>query len=193
MKSIGSKGFTIHLDLLTDKKTPIRYTLSTLYPTFKSTGSVLRIPMQQMTKWTVIALDMPQLLKLHTSNNYSRESYGLLKGIRLCSSMSVKGVYTSDTPYEPSTLPKPLAFYIPSSEKPWDSFYDWKWFPSPPDDTDIVTDVFEPDVEEYVTNHVIGKGKRHFQAKSILSDNFEQVSVQRSLVTNQSLDEDEVA
>ncbi|OQS02365.1 hypothetical protein THRCLA_05256, partial [Thraustotheca clavata] len=73
------ESITFHLDILTRKKTSLRISCSTMYSNYRSVSTNLRVPLLLGEKWCVIALDMLQLLKLHTSVAYNREGYDCLK------------------------------------------------------------------------------------------------------------------
>lgn len=46
MRCIQDLPVTIHLDLVTAKKTMLRFTLSSLYQSLRSAGTVLRVPLR---------------------------------------------------------------------------------------------------------------------------------------------------
>ena len=46
IKPMGSRAFSIHLDALTDRKSPIRFSLSNMFSETKSHGSVLKLPLE---------------------------------------------------------------------------------------------------------------------------------------------------
>ena len=51
----------------------------------------------------------------------------VLKNVTLCSTMFVKGVYTSDNLYESGNLPREMSFKL-SREQKWNELYDWVVF-----------------------------------------------------------------
>ncbi|KAL3668425.1 hypothetical protein V7S43_006513 [Phytophthora oleae] len=110
VRRIGNQPMTIHLDFVTNKKTALRFTLSSLYELFRSTGTVLRVPLSLDIRWTVIVVDMVRLLERHSFNQYARDTYRHLKIITLCASMNVRNVFISSTLYTPKTLPRSLQF-----------------------------------------------------------------------------------
>ena len=57
-----------------------------------------------MNKWTVLCFDMPAIMEAVTRGEYPAEDYACLKSIMLCSSMTVRNVYTSDILYSPEVL-----------------------------------------------------------------------------------------
>lgn len=68
---------TIHLDFVTNKKTALRFTLSSIYQLVRSAGTVLRVPLSLDARWTVVVIDMAALLD--SFNQYARETYRHLK------------------------------------------------------------------------------------------------------------------
>ena len=46
VRCIQDLPVTIHLDLVTNKKTALRFTLSSIYQSLRSTGTVLRVPLR---------------------------------------------------------------------------------------------------------------------------------------------------
>lgn len=79
VRRIKDQSVTIHLDFITNKKTVLRFTLSSIYDLFRSTGTVLRVPLSLDARWTTIVVDMVGLLKLHLFNQYARDTYRHLK------------------------------------------------------------------------------------------------------------------
>ncbi|KAG7393381.1 WD repeat-containing protein 90 [Phytophthora pseudosyringae] len=127
VRRIGDLPMTIHLDFVTNKKTVLRFTLSSIYELFRSTGTVLRVPLSLDARWTVVVVDMARLLELHSFNQYARDSYRHLKTITLCASMNVRNVFVSPTLYTPTTLPSSLRF-------PGDVGDHFRWIALPSDD-----------------------------------------------------------
>ncbi|KAG3191136.1 hypothetical protein PC128_g11059 [Phytophthora cactorum] len=125
VRRIGDLPMTIHLDFVTNKKTALRFTLSSIYELFRSTGTVLRVPLSLDTRWTVVMLDMVRLLELHSSNQYARETYRHLKTVTLCASMNMRNFFVSPTLYTPTTLPSSLRFPGDFGDQ-----YDWVVLPS---------------------------------------------------------------
>ncbi|RHY89159.1 hypothetical protein DYB35_007935 [Aphanomyces astaci] len=106
----SSESVTFHFEVTTRKKTVLRFTFSTMYSNVRSMGINLRLPLTLTEKWTVLALDMFQLLDLHTSASYHREGYEALKAMLLCSSMYVRGTKSEPSPNAPSKSPQSHAF-----------------------------------------------------------------------------------
>ncbi|POM58924.1 WD40 repeat-like protein [Phytophthora palmivora] len=101
VRRIGDLPLMIHLDFVTNKKNTLRFTLSSIYELFRSTGTALRVPLSLDTRWTVVVVDMVRLLQLHSFNQYARDSYRHLKTITLCASMNVRNFFVSSTLYTP--------------------------------------------------------------------------------------------
>ena len=93
-----------HIDLMTLDGQSMRLSCSSLYTTFKFVGQALRIPVRISPdgRWTVFAMDIPALLSTYaTEPNRKAPEYKCLKGIKLCSNMIVRGVYTSHSIFSP--------------------------------------------------------------------------------------------
>ncbi|CAM9459787.1 unnamed protein product, partial [Discosporangium mesarthrocarpum] len=58
--------------------------------------------------------------------------YGGLRGLKLGSSMVVRGVYTSDAVYAPGTLPRDMVLPLRRGQT-WGDAYRWLWLPQAPD------------------------------------------------------------
>lgn len=56
-------------------------------------------PAPVSTHWTVLCLDLQQIL-----STYLNRRYAYLKSIRLCANLTVRNVFTSDTLYQPGKL-----------------------------------------------------------------------------------------
>ncbi|XP_010000960.1 PREDICTED: WD repeat-containing protein 90 [Chaetura pelagica] len=93
------------------------------------------------TRWTCLVLDLPSILSLYLGRCYSH-----LKGIKLCSSLLVKNLFTSDLLFHPGVtfsearegdlachglapMPREMAFPVPKGQK-WHDLYDYIRFPS---------------------------------------------------------------
>jgi len=57
-------------------------------------------PAPASTRWTVLCLDMMQILNVYLNRRYS-----YLKNIRLCANILVRNLFTSDTLYQPGFCP----------------------------------------------------------------------------------------
>lgn len=93
------------------------------------------------TRYTFLTLDLKYIVSFYLNQNYA-----YLKNIRLCANMLVKGLFTSDTEYEPGLsinearklglmstgyvpVPRDMAFYLPKGAN-WEDLYDVIQFPS---------------------------------------------------------------
>ena len=92
------------------------------------------------TRYTFLMLDLHHIVSF-----YLNQKYAYLKNIRLCANMLVKGLFTSDTEYEPGLsinearklglmstgyvpVPRDMAFHVPRGMN-WDELYDVIKFP----------------------------------------------------------------
>lgn len=93
------------------------------------------------TRFTFLMLDLHYIVSV-----YLNQKYAYLKNIRLCANMLVKGLFTSDTEYEPGIsatearklglmshgplpVPREMAFHVPKGSC-WNDFYDMLKFPA---------------------------------------------------------------
>lgn len=79
-------------------------------------GNTLKIPFipKNGNTWTVVCIDVE-----HHLENYGLFSKGviksysgthILKGVQICSNLSVRGIYTSSNIYDWDSLPKEMSF-----------------------------------------------------------------------------------
>ncbi|NWS46281.1 WDR90 protein, partial [Probosciger aterrimus] len=155
------KHFVVHLDVTTEEKQVVRISFSSLFKEFKSTatwlqfpfvcgaaGGSARAPRHELVgdaptdvRWTCLVLDLRSILSLYLNRHYSH-----LKSIKLCSSLLVKNLCTSDLVFDPGVtfsearqaelachgvapMPREMAFPVPKGEK-WHNLYDYIRFPS---------------------------------------------------------------
>jgi hypothetical protein len=161
-KPTANKHFAIHIDVATLEKVIIRVSFSSLFHELKHTATWLQIPYviapprgsvheraaeaardlsgcaPPLTRWTVLCVDLPALLAAYTTRTYAH-----VRGFKLCASMLVKNVITSDVLYEPgvtfaeaklrgsssSSFPRELAFPCERHET-WHAAYDHVAFPA---------------------------------------------------------------
>ena len=93
------------------------------------------------TRFTFLMLDMNYIASV-----YVNQRYAYVKNIRLCANMLVKGLFTSDTEYQPGMsasearklglmsaghipVPREMAFYVPKGSS-WHDLYDVIKFPA---------------------------------------------------------------
>ncbi|CAH3162897.1 unnamed protein product [Porites lobata] len=166
-RPIPGKYFVVHIDVATDDGLTIRISFSNMFKEFKSTSTWLQFPFvsspapgsvdevtvgeasvlsslvgmtPQATRWTVLVLDFRYILSV-----YLNRQYAYMKNIRLCASMFLKGLFTSDIDYQPgisasearklglldqgiSPMPREMAFLLPKGED-WLQLYDYIKFP----------------------------------------------------------------
>jgi hypothetical protein len=125
-----------HLDLATSAG-PLRVSCCSAFSEGKFAGAgTLRVPLRPSPdgRWTVLALDLPALLALHCprASGGTVVAYCGLKALKLCSTMAVRGVYTSHSALSPSTLPADMKLPLPKSNASWHETYAWVWCPHPP-------------------------------------------------------------
>uniref|UniRef100_A0A8C6J029 WD repeat domain 90 n=1 Tax=Melopsittacus undulatus TaxID=13146 RepID=A0A8C6J029_MELUD len=155
-RPVPRKHFVVHLDVTTEEKQVVRISFSSLFKEFKSTATWLqfpfvcraaegsaRAPRHELVgdaptdvRWTCLVLDLCSILSLYLNRHYSH-----LKSIRLCSSLLVKNLCTSDLVFDPGVtfsearqaelachkvapMPREMAFPVPEGEK-WHNLYDY--------------------------------------------------------------------
>uniref|UniRef100_G1QEM5 WD repeat domain 90 n=1 Tax=Myotis lucifugus TaxID=59463 RepID=G1QEM5_MYOLU len=157
-RPLSTKHFVIHLDLSTEDRQVIRVSLSNLFKEFKSTATWLQFPFicegtsrkgdAEMghlagaappgARWTCLQLDLHDLLLVYLNRRYSH-----LKSVRLCASLLVRNLYTSDLCFDPAVtvaearraklpvtpMPREMAFPVPKGEN-WHDHYIHIRFPS---------------------------------------------------------------
>ncbi|XP_078200314.1 WD repeat-containing protein 90 isoform X14 [Callithrix jacchus] len=150
-RPLPSKHFVIHLDVSTEDGQVIRVSFSNLFKEFKSTATWLQFPfiLEAGTlqrglvglaaagpRWTCLQLDLQDILLVYLNRRYHH-----LKGIRLCASLLVRNLYTSDLCFQPAVtgtqgtklpltpMPREMAFPVPKGES-WHDRYIHVRFPS---------------------------------------------------------------
>ncbi|XP_059010020.1 WD repeat-containing protein 90-like isoform X4 [Mustela lutreola] len=145
-KPLPAKHFIIHLDVATEDSQVIRVSFSNLFKEFKSTATWLQFPFiceagfslkepggvaPSGPRWTCLQLDLRDVLLLYLNRRYSH-----LKSVRLCASLLVKSLYTSDLCFEPAVstaearraklsvvpVPREMAFPVPKGESWYDHY-----------------------------------------------------------------------
>jgi len=107
-----------------------KISLSNIYKDFKNVnGSSLQIPLQiQPERWTIVAINVGKLLEDNSIYVPNQPHSFFLRSLQLCSTVNVRGVFTSDIEYQVNTLPKDLAFKLPK-DSDWFSHYNWFSYP----------------------------------------------------------------
>ncbi|XP_014980706.3 WD repeat-containing protein 90 isoform X12 [Macaca mulatta] len=150
-RPLPNKHFVIHLDVSTEDNQVIRVSFSNLFKEFKSTATRLQFPfvleartpqrdlvglVPHGARWTFLQLDLQDILLV-----YLNRRYGHLKSVRLCASLLVRNLYTSDLCFEPAIsgapwaklpvtpMPREMAFPVPKGES-WHDRYVHVRFPS---------------------------------------------------------------
>ena len=99
LRLVPSVPFTIHFDVLTDKKFVIRFSLSSRYSSIKRVGTVVQLPcpeqlLQNAGTWTVLALDLPVLVgKLLPASD---GGYASLTSLVVCCTLSLCAAFISE-------------------------------------------------------------------------------------------------
>ncbi len=161
-RPVPNKCFALHVDVVTEDKLTVRLSFSNLFKEFKATttwlqfpyviappnGSIYELTAAQakdhsgvappLTKWTVLCVDLASV-----TQQFATRKYASVRSYKLCSSMLVKNVVTSDNVYEPglslaeaklrgvtsSAFPREFAFPCDKSAN-WYALYDYVTFPT---------------------------------------------------------------
>jgi WD40 repeat protein len=123
---VPEKLSSIHLEYsISNSKTrldePLRITLSNIYKETKLTNSGLQLSCHLGNKWTVVVLDVRNLLQKFVGSHITAHT---MRSLTICSTLFVKGVYTSDILYHSGNLPKEMSFKL-GREQNWLDVYDW--------------------------------------------------------------------
>ncbi|XP_054992986.1 WD repeat-containing protein 90 isoform X5 [Sorex araneus] len=152
-RPLPDKHFVIHLDVSTEHAQVIRVSFSNLFKEFKSTATWLQFPLvcrSQLpgeggmgpalpgSRWTCLQVDLQDTLLLYLGQHYSH-----LRGVRLCASLLVRSLFTSDLSFDPTItvtkarrsklpvtpMPREMAFPVPKG-KCWNDLYLYFRFPA---------------------------------------------------------------
>ncbi|XP_072610320.1 WD repeat-containing protein 90 isoform X3 [Vulpes vulpes] len=155
-RPLPGKHFVIQLDVATEDGQVVRMSFSNLFKEFKSTATWLQFPLicgagaatkdekggtrvgASDARWTCLQLDLRDILLV-----YVNRRYGHLKSVKLCASLLVKSLYTSDLCFDPTLtvaeaqrarlrvtpVPREMAFPVPKGES-WYDHYVHLRFPS---------------------------------------------------------------
>ena len=120
------KNCVLHLDYMVNETRLTKISLSNIYKDFKNiNGSSLQIPLNiQSDRWTVVCINVEELLESHHIFLPNQSKQFLLRSFQICSTVNVRGVFTSDIQYQVPTLPKDMQFKIPKDHD-WFSQYSW--------------------------------------------------------------------
>lgn len=130
---VPEKLFSLHLEYnISNSKTkldePLRITLSNIYKETKLTNSGLQISCHLSNKWSVVVLDVKSLLHKFVGVHINGH---MMKSVTICSTLFIKGIYSSDILYQSQNLPKEMSFKL-SREQNWNDIYDWVSFIAEP-------------------------------------------------------------
>ncbi|XP_042639154.1 WD repeat-containing protein 90 [Orycteropus afer afer] len=152
-RPLPTKHFIIHLDVSTEDSQVVRMSFSNLFKEFKSTATWLQFPFiwearlsrpdqagaaPPGTRWTCLQLDLQAILL-----TYLNRCYRHLRSVRLCASLLVRNLYTSDLCFDPAVtvtearrdklavtpMPREMAFPVPKGDR-WHDHYVHIRFPS---------------------------------------------------------------
>ena len=127
---VDGKNCVMHLDYIVNETRLTKVSLSTIYKEFKNVnGSSLQIPLTiPPNKWTVVCINIAMLLEGNKIFLSSQNQAFYLRSFQICSTVNVRGVYTSDIAYQVHSLHKDMQFKIPKDQD-WFSQYNWVQYP----------------------------------------------------------------
>ena len=127
---VDGKNCVMHLDYIVNETRLTKVSLSTIYKEFKNVnGSSLQIPLTiPPNKWTVVCVNIAKLLEDNKIFLAGQNQTFYLRSFQICSTVNVRGVYTSDIAYQVHSLHKDMQFKIPKDQD-WFSQYHWVQFP----------------------------------------------------------------
>ncbi|XP_055991072.1 WD repeat-containing protein 90 [Sorex fumeus] len=152
-RPLPAKHFVIHLDVSTEHAQVIRVSFSNLIKEFKSTATWLQFPLvcrsqrpgeggvgpaPPGSRWTCLQVDLRDTLLVYLGQHYSH-----LRAVRLCASLLVRSLFTSDLSFDPAItitearhsklpvtpMPREMAFPVPKG-KCWNDLYLYLRFPA---------------------------------------------------------------
>jgi hypothetical protein len=131
----SSSPFSFHLDLaLKDRATGVRISCSNLYKRLSSHNQFsLQVPINlSLNQWSVVVLDLVQLLKVSglLPPEYMIAGSFKVKQIMLCACAVYRGIYTSDILYDFVTLPPEMRFKFNFEITKWPEQFTWTELPS---------------------------------------------------------------
>ena len=129
MHSPPSKLFSQHYEFVlknakTKSEEVMRVSLSNIFKETKATSAGIQVALHLSEKWSVVVLSVPGLLEHFYPGTFLSHT---LRSFTLCSSMYVRGVFTSDNLYTPQSLPREMALKIGKDQR-WTEVYDWVTF-----------------------------------------------------------------
>lgn len=85
------------------------------------------------SRWTIACIDLQHHLENHglfpkgAIKNFN--GVHTVRGLQVCSNLTIRGIYTSSNIYEWASLPKEMAFKLGKGGK-WEEHYDFKYLPA---------------------------------------------------------------
>ena len=110
IQGLDGKNCVMHLDYMVNETRLTKVSLSNIYKDFKNVnGSSLQIPLaMQPGKWTVVCINVAKLLEDNNIFLPNQNQSFYLRSFQICSTINVRGVYTSDIAYQVHSLHKDM-------------------------------------------------------------------------------------
>jgi hypothetical protein len=120
------KNCVMHIDYMVNETRLAKISLSNIYKEFKNiNGSNFQIPLNiQSDRWTLVCIGVSDLLE-----KYCSPKTFMLRSFQICSTINVRGIFTSDIQYQVNTIPKDFQFKV-SKDSDWFSEYSWFQYPN---------------------------------------------------------------
>ncbi len=115
-----------------------RISLSNLYKEVECPNDfTIHFPVELDNQWTILVTDVYSVLsntglfEHNPDGKFDLASSFSMKSIQLCSSMNVRGVFTSDNLYSWNTLPGEMSFRAPTGVdlRSWEASFAWMCVP----------------------------------------------------------------
>ncbi|KAL8425670.1 hypothetical protein Efla_003990 [Eimeria flavescens] len=114
-KPVARRFFVMHFDLNTSKRMMLRITLTNLVKKPKVLARVIQYPLLPPSRWVQACLHIPSLLGQFTKLSPTGNT---LVSIQICSSLYLRGIFTSDVLYTTNDLPRDLRLHEVYSSRP---------------------------------------------------------------------------
>ena len=123
----ASQVYMFHFDVRTQDGLTLRVSVSNMYTQVKVSPTVVQLPLSEASvpggKWTLFVLDAAAVLDTHSTRVFHS-----LKAFQACSTILLRGVYTSFNLYTPATVPREMAFPARAGRS-WSDLYSYAHIP----------------------------------------------------------------
>ncbi|KAJ1636238.1 hypothetical protein T492DRAFT_862005 [Pavlovales sp. CCMP2436] len=155
LKPSADKHFTLNLTFTTAGHGSLTLSLSNGFKARKLLGTVLQVPYPEPSaRWATLAVDVPRLLKeiFPTAAGDGSGEYVCLRSVHGLPSFSLRSVFSSETLYEPASLPRDVIFPLPRGSA-WEQLYAWHALPAV-DDAPFIAEFASPPQAKLATGRM---------------------------------------